>query len=132
MCFSLCGFPSKLPISRAQLIPKPPSLSYPLALLPPPSPPIPPKYSPKKPNSEAPPSKTPRGANASLLDDIKSNMEQNKAEDLAGKSLFNPEGTMVTQSNQLAARVDYVCEQQIHYTKKVRGCFVCEGGGICC
>ncbi|GMI04533.1 hypothetical protein TrRE_jg2722 [Triparma retinervis] len=76
-------------------------------------------YSPKKPTSDAPPTKSPRGGNPSLLEDLRTNMEQSKADDLAGKSLFNPEGTTTTQSNQLAARVDYVCEQQIHYTKKI-------------
>ena len=47
--------------------------------------------------------------------------DKEAAKSVASRSLFNPEGTVASQQSMLAARVDYVCEQQIYYTKKIEG-----------
>jgi hypothetical protein len=41
------------------------------------------------------------------------------AEKSPTRSLFNPEGTVMSVQAMMASRVDYVCEQQIYYTKKI-------------
>ena len=58
------------------------------------------------------------------IDQLKASLQEDKdaaAKSVASRSLFNPEGTVASQQSMLAARVDYVCEQQIYYTRKIEG-----------
>ena len=55
------------------------------------------------------------------MDQIRMAMAQDAKEQksVASRSRFNPEGTVASSQSMMAARVDYVCEQQIYYTKKI-------------
>ncbi|GMH66623.1 hypothetical protein TrST_g10701 [Triparma strigata] len=72
--------------------------------------------SPKRPLVDPPPTQSPRP-----MDQIRMAMAEDAKEQksVASRSLFNPEGTVASTQSMMAARVDYVCEQQIYYTKKI-------------
>ena len=73
---------------------------------------------PKKPIIDPPATQSPRLVD-NLRCQVNESQQEREAKSVASRSLFNPDGTVASTQSQMAARVDYVCEQQIYYHKKI-------------